>query len=97
MPEISVASRTQNGASAASLPLIVQANWASRDVVLAAGAAVNVTTWTADVVVAAGALSGLAGWNMSSRASFQTLNRRVALTRKAYSVPGASDGRRRPR
>ena len=59
--DISVRSSRQYGASAASLPLIVQANWAVRAVVLAAGAAVNVTTWTGAVVAAAGALSGLVG------------------------------------
>ena len=55
VPEVSLGSSTQKGASPASLALIVQLNWALRAVVLAAGAAVKATDWAAAVVTVVGA------------------------------------------
>ena len=62
-----MASRTQNGASPAPLPSIVQPNRAERSVVTDAGVAVKCSTCAAAVVAVATALSGLVGWESSSR------------------------------
>ena len=58
MPEVSVGSSTQKGASPASLALIVQLNWALRAVVLAPGVAVKASVWTAAVATVVSALNG---------------------------------------
>src|SRR3954447_20993267 len=75
-----LSSSTQNGASPASLPSMAQLSVAVRSVVEAGGVARKRTVCTGAVAADTVALNGLVGWYMSSRASFQTLNRRVAWT-----------------